>query len=271
MYIYSSYSVKIKHYNHIFKETIKIYRTAVDYFIDVCLKEWDSLSLIHGNQFKMNRVEHICHRTKSNPDVLYDDFDTKFYKLPSYLRRGAIMEAIGKVSSYKSNLENWQKSQTGRKPSLPKAGYTYPCLYKGGMYKQVSTYGAKIKVFIRNTWDWITVSLKKSDIDYIEHRCKNGRKCAPTLQKRGKEWFLDFPFEEKTELTTADVSEQIILGVDLGINSAATVSVMQADGTILGRKFLNLSREQDSLMHSINRIKKAQQHGARKTPRLWVM
>ncbi len=31
MKIFSSYSVKIKHYNHIFKDTVAIYRSAVDY------------------------------------------------------------------------------------------------------------------------------------------------------------------------------------------------------------------------------------------------
>ncbi len=30
MQIYSTYPVKIKHYNSIFKDTVKIYRSAVD-------------------------------------------------------------------------------------------------------------------------------------------------------------------------------------------------------------------------------------------------
>ena len=58
--------------------------------------------------------------------------------------------------------------------------------------------------------------------------------------------------------------------MDLGINAAATISVMRADGTILGRHFCKLPKEIDSLDHSINRIKKAQQHGNRKMPRLWA-
>lgn len=50
----------------------------------------------------------------------------------------------------------------------------------------------------------------------------------------------------------------------------ATVSVMRSDGTILGRHFCKLPKETDHLMHSINRIKKAQQHGSYKMPRLWA-
>ena len=272
MKLFSTYSVKIKHYSHIFKETVALYRAAVDFLIQVCLDEWDTLSEMNG-VLRNNYVEQLCHRTKDNPDVVYPAFDRKFYKFPSYLRRSAISEAIGKVSSYKSNLTNWESEDPntrGRRPSAPKAGYVYPSMYRTVMYEQSGDYEMKIKVFIRNTWDWLTVKVRKSDMDYINRRCASRKKCAPTLQKRGKEWFLDFPFEETMKLPDTDVFDQTILAVDLGINAAATVSVMRADGTILGRHFCRLPKEYDSLNHAVNRIKKAQQHGNRKTPRLWA-
>ena len=272
MKIVSTYGVKIKTYNHIFKETIGIYRHAVDFLIGVCLEEWDVIKKIEQNLLRQQYVEWLCHSTKKNPDVVYD-LDEKFYKFPSFLRRAAINEAIGKVSSYKSNLANWEADDPktrGRKPSSPKAGYIYPCMYRGNMYQQTGTYEAKIKVYIRNTWDWLTIQLRKSDIDYIERRCATRKKCAPTLQKRGHGWHLDFPFMEETELCDTKIQDQTIVAVDLGINTAATVSVMRANGTILGRHFCKLSEETDRLMHSINRIKKAQQHGNRKIPRLWA-
>jgi IS605 OrfB family transposase len=81
---------------------------------------------------------------------------------------------------------------------------------------------------------------------------------------------LDFPFEEKVKLADISVYEQTIVAVDLGINTAATISVMRSDGTILGRHFCKLTKETDHLMHCVNRIKKAQQHGNYKTPRLWA-
>ena len=43
MNIFSSYKVKIKHYSHIFEQTVEIYRNAVSFFIDVCDKEWEVL------------------------------------------------------------------------------------------------------------------------------------------------------------------------------------------------------------------------------------
>ena len=126
--IFSTYSVKIKHYNHILKETIEIYREAVDYLIDVCLNKWNDIIAIKGNLNQQRYTERLCHRTSDNPDIKYGSFDKRFYKFPSYLRRGAINDAIGKVSSYKSNLRNWETSDEktrGRKPAYPKAGYIY--------------------------------------------------------------------------------------------------------------------------------------------------
>lgn len=268
MRIYTTYKVKIKHYNHIFKNTIAIYRSAVDYLINVCVENWNILSEYKGKA-ALTYMETLTHATKENPAPKYD-FDIKFYKMPCYLRRSAINEAIGKVSSYMSNLSNWKADPVGKEPSIPKAGHSFPSMYRLGMYNQTDRYTAKVKVYIRNTWDWLDLDLRKSDMDYIYTHCKDRKQCAPTLQKRGKEWFLDFPFEEDTRLCDASIADQTIVSVDLGINTAATISVMRSDGTILGRYFCKLPKETDRLTHSINRIKKAQQHGNYKTPRLWA-
>ena len=115
------------------------------------------------------------------------------------------------------------------------------------------------------------MKLRKSDVDYAGRHCAGMKQCSPTLQKRGKEWYLDFPYEVKTELSDLPVMEQKILAVDLGVNSACTCSCLLSDGTVVGRRFLRLSAEEDCLWKAVNRIKKAQQHGARKTPRLWAV
>lgn len=269
MLIHTSYSVKIKRYNCIFNDTVAVYRNAVDFFIEVCLNEWDGLSAIKWSTERMKRVEELCHHTKNRVTVKYD-FDGAFHKFPSYLRRSAIMDAIGKVSSYKSNLANYEAGTDPRKPSAPRAGHCFPVLYRGDSFIRTGIYSARIKVYIRNTWDWLDVELKKGDADYILHHCSDRKESAPYLRKRGKEWFLDFSFEEKSELRDTSLSERVIVAVDLGLNNACTCCVMDSKGTILGRRFLSLPREQDSLNHAINRIKKAQQHGAKRTPRLWA-
>ncbi len=287
MDIHSCYGIKIKHYNHIFTKSVAIYRNAVDFYIRLMLDEWNRFLDIASVKDAVTVSERLSVCTKNRPEVKYD-FGKDFCKMPCYLRRAAIAEAFGKASSYHSNLADWEVSDSvsrGKKPSYPIAGYVYPCLYRDNMYREgANPYEVRIKVFVRNTWDWLTVEIKKSDVDYIKRHCfpisakEGGRPealqsrkvCAPTLQRRGKEWFLDFPIEEKTRLTDTEVAEQTILAVDLGVNNAATVSVMRSDGTILGREFLSLPRETDSLSHAVGRIKKAQQHGNRKVPRLWA-
>ena len=101
MEIYSTYSVKIKHFNNTFKQTVSIYRDAVDFLIIVCLDEWSKMQQIDKNLERQQYIEHLIHATKANPDAKYKNFDKKFYKMPTYLRRAAISEAMGKVSSYK--------------------------------------------------------------------------------------------------------------------------------------------------------------------------
>ena len=287
MHIHSAYGCKIKQYNKCLQDTISIYRKAVDFLIDVCIREWSVIEAIKGDKARQRYVETLVHATSKRDAACYD-FDRYFYKYPCYLLRSTITEAIGKVSSYMNNLANWENADPavrGKAPSQPKAGYVYPCMYQGNMYSETEEPNVvQIKVFIRNTWDWLTVSLKKSDRDYILRHCsrierdennsqsalQSRRICNPTLQKRGKEWFLDFPVEETVKLTDTDIKEQTVIAVDLGINNACTLSVMHSDGTIVGREFLGLPSETDSPEHAIKRIKKAQQHGNRKTPRLWA-
>lgn len=269
MKIVSSYSVKIKHYNRIFCDTVDLYRKAVDFFVAVCLTEWEGVSTLAGNLAQQRYIETRTHRSRTISTTQYD-FDTRFYKFPSYLRRAAISYALGLVSSYKSNLERYKQSPGGRKPSLPHAGNVYPAMFRDNCFVKTGTYTARIKVFTRNTWDWLDVELKKGDVDYIRRRCKNRKECAPVLRKRGKEWFLDFAFKEKVKLSDTQIRDRIIVAVDLGLNNACTCCVMTSEGTILDRKFLSLPREQDSLNHAVNRIKKSQQHGARRTPKLWA-
>lgn len=271
MDINTLYSIKIKDYSSIFKKSVVVYRNAVDFLISVCIERWDDISAQDDFMHKKMFIEHLVHKTKAYPHPEYD-FDGSFYKFPSYLLRSAIAEALGRVSSYKSNLANWEvsdKATRGRRPGIPKAGHSYPCLYRDNTFVRTGTYEARIKVFVRNTWDWITVKLHKSDVDYITHHCMDRKECAPVLQKRGKQWYLDFCFQEKVILKDTDIYVQTIAAVDLGINNACTCAVMRSDGTVLGRHFLKLPKEYDCLEHKISHIKRAQRHGSRHVKNLW--
>ena len=93
MKIFTTYSVKIKHYAHIFKDTVRIYRSAVDMLIKICLNEWTDIDALKGHE-QLTFVETLMHSTKDHPVVKYPKFDKEFYKFPSYLRRGAINEMV---------------------------------------------------------------------------------------------------------------------------------------------------------------------------------
>lgn len=267
MNIFSSYKVKIKHYNHIFEQTVEIYRNAVSFFIDVCDKEWDVLEPLK-NLEKCRKVEELTLQTKKNQNPKYD-FNEKFYKMPSYLRRSAINTATGCYSSYYSNLNNWEENSVGNRPKLQIARNVMPTLYKDNMYIRTDDNTARIKIFHKNDWVWLDIELNNQDVKYIQNHCKFKKEYVPTLKKQGKCWYLVFPFEDKVEFQKVDIQDQMICAVDLGLNNNATCSIMQSDGTVVGRKFVNLVTEKDHLDKALNRVKKAQQNGARRYPTLW--
>ena len=269
-----TYSVKIIHHNRIFCATASRYRKAVTYYMFVIEKEWqDAFRPADGVKSAVRTAERLTLKSKQRPTVRYD-FGAEFYKFPSYLRRSAIAKDFGMVSSYHSNHERWENAdprERGAEPVLRKAGMIYPAMYRDNCFVRTGTYTARLKVWIRNTWDWIDIKLRKSDVDYILHHCSGFKECVPTLQKRGKNWYLDFTFQYNTNLHNTDIREQTILAVDLGINSCCTCAAMRADGTVIGRKFLKLPREYDCLRRRTGRIKRAQRHGSHDVSGLWKL
>ncbi len=267
MELYSSYKVNIKHYNKIFLQTVDVYRQAVSFFIDICEKEWEQLKDLR-NLEKCRKMEEVSLQTKKNPNPKYD-FNSLFYKMPSYLRRSAINEAMGCYSSYYSNLQNWKENPQGKQPTLQLKHNVMPTLYKNNMYIRTSSNSARMKIFHKNDWIWFDIELNHQDVKYIEKHCKFKKEYVPTLKKQGKCWYLVFPFSDKITFQKTKIQDKIICAVDLGLNNNATCSIMLSDGTVVDRKFVNLSSEKDRLNKAINRVKKAQQHGAKKTPIKW--
>ncbi|MCD8204406.1 MAG: hypothetical protein LUC16_01060 [Coprobacillus sp.] len=269
MKLISTYGVTIREHNRIFRHTVHIYRDALAFFIDVAIAEWEKFaSLTHPNSAVLV-MERITHATKAHPVPEYD-FDTPFPMFPTYLRRAAIMKAVGAVSAYKTKLATWEASgRPGQEPGKPMAGNSFPVMYKDNMYSDTGRYSARIKIYDGCIWKWLDITFRKSDVDYIKRHCPDQKRLSPTLIRRGKKWNLRFSFEKKVTLNDIPVKDRLILSVDLGVNNACVCTVMSADGAVHGRKFLKLPVETDRLWTAINRIKKAQQHGARKTPRLW--
>mgnify|MGYP006927295423 FL=1 len=107
MEITSSYKMEILS-NTDMKHTVQIYRKALAFVIHACNEEWKAVSTLNTQIKRFHYVERLIHATKTNlaPKYPFDIKDSVFYKFPSYLRRAVIMDAIGAVSSYRSNYAN---------------------------------------------------------------------------------------------------------------------------------------------------------------------
>ena len=271
-----SYKVKICDHNRysVFNDTVKIYREIVSFFIDVCLAEWDTISKAGNLNYKLACVEKLTVTTSGRPVVSYDfaKASDKFYKVPAYWRRVAINNAISKVQSYKSNLANWEREDPktrGKKPTISITSSDFPALYHKQIFIRENDNTAKVKVRIRNTWDWVTVNLKPSDVRYIQRYCKNAKECSPVLEKHGKLWYLKFCYESKVDLRDTPLQDRTALAVDLGVNSACVCSVMRSNGTVIGRHFCSLPIEEDCLKHQLAYINKVKSTGVKRIPRLF--
>ena len=272
MKLTSSYAVEIKHISKLFRQTIKIYNDAISFCVKAFEEHWEVLETLDtGNKERFAYADALVHSTKSN-DAVYPEFDIKFRKMPSYLRFSVINTALGYLSSYHSNLDNWKFSNSdGKAPSLQTHLNKLPTFYKGNMYLDDCDGDAvKLKLFVNNDWNWVTVLLKHTDVINIQRRMQNAKMSVPTLEKKNKKWFLRFAFEEKVDLNKTKLEEQHILAVDLGINTDATCSVMNIEGAILAREFINFDSDKDQLYHTLNKIKKVQQrYGSNNIQKLW--
>lgn len=272
MKIMCSYAVEIKHINRLFRDTIKIYNDAVSFCVKAFEDHWDVLKTLDpGNKERFAYADHLIHTTKTNTAV-FKEFDQKFHKMPSYLRFAVINTALGHLSSYHSNLTNWENDPSkGKQPSFQFRLNKLPVFYKDNMYRPGENPDTiRLKVFVNNDWNWITVSLKHTDVVSIRNHRKDGKISAPILEKKNKKWFLRFAFEGQAKLNDTKLEKRRILAVDLGVNTDAVCSVMTKDGTIHARRFINFAGDKDRIYHTLNKIKKVQKYsGSQNTKKLW--
>ena len=115
----SSYGVELRKQNIPVRQTLEIYRSAVCYLTEIYEQVWEELAEIPDAKRRFNAAEHLVHTTKKNPARF--DFDLRFPKMPSYLRRAAIQHALGSVSSYETRMDLWEKS--GEQAGKPRLAY----------------------------------------------------------------------------------------------------------------------------------------------------
>lgn len=271
MKIISSYGIEIKNMNKIFFPTLNVYNDALTLCVEIFEKEWETIEPLDDIQRK-GFCDKLIHSTKDRLSK-YREFDNRFPKMPSYMRRNVINSAIGYLSSYHSNLKNWEDGgKKGKQPTFQKHLNQFPTFYRDNTYleKDIDNDIVELKLFLDNDWKYTKIKLKHTDMQYIRKHFYGKKLSTPTLEKCHKKWFLRFAIEENVKLSTIPLNQQKILAIDLGINTDATCSVMLADGTILARKFINFASDKDHICHTLNKIKKiSQTSGPHNTTRLW--
>ena len=271
MQIVSSYGVEIRKQNIPVRQTLEIYRQAVSYLTEIYEQVWTELKMIPEAKKRFNAAEHLVHTTKKNQARF--GFDIRFPKMPSYLRRAAIQHALGSVSSYETRLEQWGATgELSGKPHLTCENHAMPVFYRDVMYRE-GTEGkdeAYLKLYDGHDWRWFCVCLSHTDMEYLRRNWYGKKASAPTLEKRHHKYFLRFSYTEEMTLTQTPVKDQIICSVDLGINTDAVCTIMRADGTVLGRKFIDFPSEKDRMYRTLGRIRRFQRkHGAAQTGGRW--
>ena len=268
MKITSSYAIKLTGDLKSLENALTIYRNALRFIIPIVNAHWGELKDLKNTKQRMTYTEKLIHST-ANSQACYN-FDEKFPKFPTYLRRSAINKALGIVSSYYSNLETWEKEPKGQEPKLSLDHHAYPAYYRGGVFKNFDPINQTIelKVYKNNDWVFETYKLKTSDCTYYQRYLAGKKQNIPIIQKKGRRFYATFSYEEETTLVSEQSIDKIC-AIDLGLNTDATCSIMDKDGTVYARKFISFSKEHDRLYTQLGRIKRNQKRGSRHNKTLW--
>ena len=163
-----------------------------------------------------------------------------------------------------------EKEPKGQAPQLSLTHYAYPAYYKSGLFRKFDPVKQTIelKVFKNGDWVYETYKLKTSDCTYYLTHLTGKKQNVPIIQKKGRRFYATFSYEENVPLIPEE-SISKICAVDLGLNTDATCTIMDQDGTVYARTFISFSKEHDRLHTQIGRIKRNQKRGSRHNKKLW--
>ena len=197
-----SREVRIKDAYKPFLDTVAIYQEAVSFLIEAVNEHYEDIKG-QPSQKAMTAIERLVHST-SRREAVYPSFDIRFPKLPSYLRRSAIFDAVAAVILYNKNLADWEASDRSRKrPRLKRNRNSMPAFYRGNMFildKKDNCYKAKLKLWKANDWRWHEFGLSQADIRNIEKEFRLADTLCPVLKKHGRRFSLSFAFETESKL-----------------------------------------------------------------------
>ena len=168
------------------------------------------------------------------------------------------MAAFGAVSSYLTRYRTWQGGDRARRDARPPAwgGFNgYPVLYsaKGGAGAMIRVVGdvAQMKLYDPklNSWRWMNAGIVKRGTRHL-----NGNTLlSPTLHLSGRKLTLAQPVSIPKSWIMQQAKKQwcvlqkkngfpnaveVICAVDLGVNNQAVCSIIDQNGTVIARLFI---------------------------------
>ena len=112
MKIVTSYNIEIKNVKKIFRQTIKIYQDAISFCIKAFEENWYVLKDLEvKNREQYVFANKLIHSTKSNK-AKYEEFDKKFYKMPTFLRIAVINQVLGYLNAFHNENSKMQQLQS---------------------------------------------------------------------------------------------------------------------------------------------------------------
>ena len=232
--------------------TVAEYRHFLKPLVLIAYWNWNDLSTLTAKE-RVNTLEKLIHKTALNTSPKYGWYFNKaissypsFRKFPSYLRRAAIQDALGIVSSFVTRWDTWKrgkrKHRHDKPPRLTSMCNSYPALYKGQQVRYNANYeSVDLKVWNGSDWVWIN-SVKVLKHGKCRHLVVGNEIQSPSLIANNRGVHLSMPVKvQVNQLPQCDY----VCSVDLGINTTATVSIVGKNGTVKARKFISPARDID--------------------------
>jgi IS605 OrfB family transposase len=231
--------------------TVQEYRAYLRPLVVLVNAQWLNLVNLTSSE-RINAVEKMIHSTAKNPSPKHRYFQvvakkrTSMLKFPSYLRRAAIADAIGIVSSFQTRYREWQSGIRSKRssltPRLTAMCNSYPAFYKGQQVLYGANYeSVRLKVWNGSDWLW-TGEIKVKTFGNHRHQVPGNEMQSPSLVVNKKKCQLSMPVKVKK---VALPDAEFVVSVDLGINNAATAAVVGKTGTVKARKFINPAKDID--------------------------
>ncbi len=220
-----TYRVRTKGFNHIFNETVRLYRRAVS-FLNGCMPEKNGTVFLSFRDRKIRSgfMESLTVKTKQIP-LFSMTSRRNFTSSPVTYDVLPLRKLWARHPLTAATWQTGEKRTRKTRKTVTAAGgirvirpCTVPvCSSRTGIPETA------LKVFYPQYLGLGSGRSQKSDADYIEHHCKNYKNASRPYRNAERSGFLDFVFQTAVKLPDTKIPAHRILAVDLGAQQCVYV------------------------------------------------